>query len=60
MSEDAVDSLFQALYSLTDIREIFRKTSPHHELTEDQKKQMDELIEKVRKNLDEIEGEMLE
>lgn len=55
-----MDKLFDSLYNLTDLREIFRKTSPTHELNDDQEKRMKEILEEVRKNLDLIEEEMLE
>lgn len=60
MSEEAVDKLFDSLYKLTDLREIFRKTSPTHELDSDQEEEMKEILEEVRKNLDYIEEEILE
>ncbi len=59
MSEEAVDKLFDSLYKLTDLREIFRKTSPTHELDSDQREEMKEILKEVRENLDSIEEEML-
>lgn len=59
MSEKAVDKLFEALYSLTDLREIFRKTSPKHDLNKKQREKTEKILKNVRKNLEEIEKEML-
>ena len=58
MSEKAVEKTFEALFALTDLRQIFRETKPLYELTDGQRKQLKEILEKVRKNLEEIEKEM--
>lgn len=60
MSKKAVEKLFDSLYRLTDLREIFRKTSPNHELSDEQKEQIKEIVEGVKEDLDKIEEEMLE
>lgn len=59
MRQKSVENIFEALYRLTDMRNIFRETSPAHELNESQEKQLRDILGEVRKNLDEIEGEML-
>ncbi len=58
MSEKAVEKTFEALFALTDLRQIFRETKPLYELTDEQRKQLKEILERVRKNLEEIEKEM--
>lgn len=60
MSKKSVDKLFDSLYRLTDLRAIFRETSPEHELSDDQKEEVKEIIEDVKGDLDAIEEEMLE
>lgn len=60
MSEKAVEKLFDALYKLTDLREMFRKTAPTHELDNAQEEEMKDILKEVRKDLDSIEEEMLE
>ncbi len=60
MGEKSVENLFDALYRLIDLREIFRKTSPDHELDEKQKEEVREIISDVREKLGEIEEEMVE
>jgi hypothetical protein len=60
MSKKAVDKLFEAMYNLTDLREIFRKTSPKHELNGEQEEKVEDLIKKVEKDLEIIEEEILE
>ncbi len=60
MSEESVERLFESLYRLTDLRGIFRETAPGHELSEEQKEEVKEIIDEVRENLDSIEGEMIQ
>lgn len=60
MSKKAVEKLFNALYRLTDLRQIFRETSPNHNLTEEQEKKAEDILEDVRKDLEILEEEMLE
>lgn len=59
MSKRAVDAVFESLFQLSDLRFIFRETSPGHELDEQQKEKMAGILEKVRKQVDIIEKEML-
>ncbi len=59
MSEESVQEMFDALYRLIDMRQIFRKTSPNHELNEDQEEEMKQIIDDVKGNLEKIEEEML-
>lgn len=58
MSEKAVERLFESLYRLTDLRVIFRETSPTHDLSEEQREEVEEILNEVRENLEVIEGEM--
>lgn len=60
MSEKAVDELFDCLYRLTDLRQIFRVTSPDHELSEEQRDEVAEIVEEVKESLEVIEEEMVE
>lgn len=60
MSKKAVDKLFDALYRLTDLRQIFRDTSPNHDLSEEQKDEVEDILGDVRKDLEVLEEEMLE
>jgi cytochrome c556 len=53
-----VEKTFEALFALEDLREIWRKTAPFHNLTNKQKKEAKAILNKVRKTLDEIEGEI--
>lgn len=58
MSKKAVEKLFESLYRLSDLRWIFRETSPLHELNEDQEKRARKILEEVRECLDDIEEEI--
>ncbi|KXA94977.1 hypothetical protein AKJ65_02940 [candidate division MSBL1 archaeon SCGC-AAA259E19] len=60
MSKKAVEKLFDSLYLLTDLRQIFRETSPNHELKKEQVEEVKKIVKEVRENLDEIEEEMSE
>ncbi|KXB05342.1 hypothetical protein AKJ50_01210 [candidate division MSBL1 archaeon SCGC-AAA382A13] len=44
-----------SIYALTDLRIIFRKSSPQHNLNDSQKKKVKKITKKVRKNLDYIQ-----
>ncbi len=60
MSKESVDDLFDALYRLTDLRGLFRKTAPNHDFSEDQEEKVEEIIDDVRARLDRIEEDILE
>jgi len=51
MSKKSVEKLFDSLYRLTDLRQIFRETSPNHELSEEQKEELKEIVKEVKENL---------
>jgi hypothetical protein len=54
MSEET-DALFQALFSLEEVRELLRQTAPKHKLNEEQKKKLKEKLGEVRKALEVLE-----
>ena len=58
MVEKIVEETFEALFALEDLREVLRKTAPFHNLTEEQKEEVKTILDKVRKALDDIEGEI--
>ncbi len=58
MGKKSVDALFDALYALTDLRVIFRKTAPKHELSAGQKKEAKESLDTAKKAIDTIEKEL--
>jgi uncharacterized protein YgfB (UPF0149 family) len=59
MSEKAVQETFEALFALTDLRQIFRETKPDHQLNDEQKKKVEEVIKNVRRSLGIIEKELI-
>jgi len=59
MTEKAVEETFAALFALIDLRQIFRDTKPTYQFSNEQKKQIGEIIEKVRQSLDVIEKELM-
>jgi len=58
MVEKIVEETFEALFALEDLREVLRKTTPFHNLTEEQKKEVKAVLKRARKALDEIEEEI--
>ena len=58
MTQKQVEKTFQALYALEDLRELWRKTTPHHKLTQEQKRQAKAFLAEVRKALEQIEEEI--
>jgi len=59
MVEKAVEETFAALFALTDLRQIFRDTKPTYQFNSEQKSQIKDIIEKMRKSLDVIEKELI-
>jgi len=59
MTEKAVEETFVALFALIDLRQIFRDTKPTYQFSDEQKRQIVEIIEKVRHSLDVIEKELM-
>jgi len=52
-----VENTFEALFALEDLREVWRRTAPFHNLTKEQKEEVKAILNRVRRTLDEIEGE---
>ena len=59
MSQKSVEETFEALFALTDLRQIFRETKPTYKLDDEQKEKVRKIIESVRKNLLTIEEELV-
>ncbi|MEM2094304.1 MAG: hypothetical protein QXI32_03295 [Candidatus Bathyarchaeia archaeon] len=58
MSEKAVYETFEALFALTDLRQVFRETKPFYQLNEEQKKMVREILDRVKRSLRIIEEEV--
>ncbi len=52
-----VEETFEALFALTDIRQLLRETKPSYKLTPEQRKLLEKRIARVRKALEIIEKE---
>ncbi len=59
MSRRAVDSVFQAMFILTDLRVMLRSTAPSHNLDPAQKEEADRLIRTLEQQISAIREEML-
>ncbi len=54
-----VDETFEALFALTDIRQMLRETKPSYELDDKQRKRLEKKLARARKALDAIEKEFV-
>jgi len=59
LGRKAVEATFEALFALTELRGIFRETSPRHELSKEQVEKVNHILEAVRKNINLIEEDLL-
>lgn len=59
MSKRAVDSVFQSMFLLTDLRVLLRDTAPVHELDNDQREMVAGTLSKLEEQLKVIREEML-
>ncbi|MDX9798893.1 MAG: hypothetical protein RBT05_08545 [Bacteroidales bacterium] len=56
--EEIVEKTFEMAFLIEDLREIWRKTAPHHKLNDDQKKQVLSIVEKIKIECDLISGKV--
>ena len=59
MSKRAVDMVFQATYTLTDLRVLLRQSAPLHQLDADQEAQARRLLENLGRQVGSLKQEML-
>ena len=59
VSKRAVDMVFQATYTLTDLRMILRDTAPTHELDAENRTQVERLLENLERQVSSLKQEML-
>jgi hypothetical protein len=59
VSKRAIDAVFEGLFNLTDIRAILRETAPLHELDENQKQRVRDLLESLEKQVRAIREELI-
>ncbi len=59
MSKRAVNSVFQAMFLLTDLRVILRDTAPVHELDHDQQVMVARTLDDLEEQVKAIRKEML-
>ena len=50
---------FQAIYTLTDLRAVFRETAPSHELDAEQRAQAQRLLDNLERQVASLKQEML-
>jgi hypothetical protein len=58
MSKRAVDMIFQAMYTLTDLRVILRESAPSHEFDADQKAAAQRLLENLERQVGSLKQEI--
>lgn len=59
MSKIAVDSVFHAMFLLTDLRVMLRETAPLHELDDQQRETAGKILGSIRDEVAMIEKELL-
>jgi hypothetical protein len=59
LSKRAVDVVFQAMYTLTDLRVLMRETAPLHEFDAKQKAQVQRLLDNLERQVGSLKQEML-
>lgn len=59
MTEKAVEETFAALFVLTDLRQIFRETKPTYQFSNEQKRRINQIVERLRQSLEIIEKELI-
>ena len=59
MSKRAVDMVFSAMYTLTDLRILLRQTAPSHTLDAKQREEAGRLIENLERQVGSLRQEML-
>ncbi|MDI9632834.1 MAG: hypothetical protein QXL43_00875 [Methanolinea sp.] len=59
MSKTAIVALFEAMFILTDLRVILRRTAPHHALGAGEREEVRALIEGLEKRVDVLKRELL-
>jgi hypothetical protein len=59
LSKKTVDIVFQATFTLTDLRMILRETAPTHELDEKQRADAVRLLENLERQVGSLKQEML-
>jgi hypothetical protein len=59
MTEKAVEETFAALFALTDLRQIFRETKPTYQFSNEQKRRINQIVERLRHSLGIIKKELI-
>ena len=59
VSEKVVEETFEALFALTDLRQILRDTKPTYRLNDEQKETVQKILNNVRRSLSVIEEGLL-
>lgn len=59
VTQRAVDAIFQAMFLLTDLRVLMRETAPLHDLDEEQRAKASKTLEKLKKQVDTLEQELV-
>jgi hypothetical protein len=59
MSKRAVDTVFQAMFTLSDLRVMFRETAPSHELDTAQRARVEMLLADLQREVEILREELL-
>lgn len=58
MNKKAVEETFEALFALTELREIYRKKAPLFKFNKEQLDSIKDILKRIRNSLDIIEDEL--
>ena len=59
MSKRAVDTVFEALFTLTDLRMMLRDTAPQHRLDDDEKETAEAMLRSLDGNIRTLRKELI-
>ncbi len=60
VSKKAADTIFEAMYTLTDLRVLLRETAPFHKFDSSQRSQAEQLLEDLQQQVNVIRKELVE
>ena len=59
MSKRAIDTVFEALFTLTDLRVMLRNTAPLHELDDDNKEAAEIMLRSLERDIKILKEELI-
>jgi len=60
VSKRAIDTVFEALFTLTDIRVLLRETAPTHDLDAAQREEVSRMLQSLEKDISILREELIQ